>query len=393
MEADNLRFTLGQRLLSAITGLLPWSLLIFVVAFYAFPSSKSINNWFYAAVALPGLIAVFFVPYRETLQSRIILWVGVFSAFLIGSTVLSITSDFSASDHIKPIIYTILFIIAFSVANEINPNLNKMITSVIIGTAFIAAIYAVYSFYEPRNWIWHARLEGFGGISNPIWISGIYAIPVLLAISRFVTSKGWWSYAYIGLAMPPITVMWLTQSRAPMAGLIVAMIVLCVLFRNRRSLAIILAGASILAGAIVYFLQSEHSTRYLQPPTHRLIIWNNAVDKYLEAPVLGHGLHVDTANISKNHTMQHYHNVYLTVAVQGGTVSLLALLALALSSLKVRVSNDTLVYKSILVLGLVYMLSNGSGIFTSPKELWMLFWLPIAAIWASNRSINASGER
>lgn len=388
MEASDSRFTFGNKLLSGVAGILPWGLLGFALAFYAFPSSKSINNWFYVTVALPALILVFTASFRDVLGAKLIVWVGLLSACLIGSTALNINPDFSVSDHIKPILYVLLFVIAFLIASEVQPNLNQMIASVIIGTAFIAAIYTIYAYYEPRHWRWVTRLRGLGGISNPIWVSGIYAVAVLLSVSRFMAGKGWLSYGYIALALPSLAVVWLSQSRAPLIGLIVAMIALCVLLRNRRALMAVLAGISILVGVAGYYIQSDQSSRYLKPPTHRLTIWNNAIDKYLEAPVLGHGLHADTTNISKKHTMQHYHNVYLTIAVQGGIVSLLVLLALAFSSLRLKVTPETLAYKSVLILGLVYMLSNGSDLFSSPKELWLLFWLPILAIWGSNRALS-----
>ncbi|MEC8429705.1 MAG: hypothetical protein VXZ35_14810, partial [Pseudomonadota bacterium] len=234
MDAGGSRFGIGKKILPGLAGILPWSLMGLALAFYAFPSSKAINNWFYATVALPALVVVFALPYRRVLSSKLIAGFGVFSVCLIGSTILNLNPEFSASDHLKPILYTALFLIAFLIASELQPNLNAMIVNVVIGVAFLAAIYTVYDFYEPRNWNWSRRLSGFGGISNPIWLSGIYAVAVLLSASRFMAGKGWLSYGYIALAVPALAAMWLSQSRAPLVGWLAAMMALCVLYRNRR---------------------------------------------------------------------------------------------------------------------------------------------------------------
>lgn len=383
-----------NKVLFNLSRVLPWSLLIFAASFYCFPSSKSINNWFYVAVALPALLMLFSRQYRHVITNRLIIAIGIFAACLLLSTAFNLNPSFDPSDHVKPILYVLLFAIAYLIAYKQRPDLNALLITVVIGSAFIAATYTIFEFYEPRNWKWRYRLSSSAGISNPIWLSGIYSAAILFSVSRFIASKGSSSYIYLIAAVPPIMVALLSQSRGPLVGLIVALCVLCIFVRNRRSITLISIALLTLSGSATYFLTTDHSTRYLQPPKHRLTIWENAVDKIAEAPVIGHGLHVDTQNESKGKRMEHYHNVYLTTAVQGGTLSFAILLTICGLTLFKKVTPETEPLKLVLILGMVYMMSNGSSLFTSPKELWLLFWLPIIAIWADNSDsmkLNSGG--
>lgn len=337
-------------------------------------------------VALPGLILVCTKEYRSVLKSTLIQWVGGLVLCLLFSTFININENLDASDHIKPILYVFLFVIAYSIADRRRPDLNRQILNAVVVVASVAAIYTIYKFYGPRDWAWGRRLNGLGGVTNPIWISGIYAAAVVFSLSKFSMGQSRSSYLYLLLALPCVAAVWLSQSRGPLIGLAAAIVVMAVLIRNRRATALLLTGVVALMLLAGYFLMSDDVTRYLRAPEHRFTIWMNAIEAFMKAPVFGHGLHVDTSNISGSKAMQHYHNVYLTLAVQGGVVSVLAFLGLAAVSLFRKVDRDSLPFKGLLVLGMVYMLSNGDALFTSPKELWLIFWLPIVALWANSRS-------
>ena len=72
--------------------------------------------------------------------------------------------------------------------------------------------------------------------------------------------------------------------------------------------------------------------------THRFDVWSNALDLFLQKPMLGHGL--DTrAIMSANHWVYHEHNIFLSVLTAMGVVGLLAYLLLMMGILKAGLKN------------------------------------------------------
>ena len=291
--------------------------------------------------------------------------------------------------ELKPIIY-LLFLAAviFYVSNK-KPNFLVHFFYVLLISASISGFILTYEFYQPRHWNFLIRLRGSGAISNSIWVGAVYGSAALSSIILFLHQKTFAQQSCaLLLGVIPLLVMLLSQSRGPMVAFVIALIYTLVLYRNRR--AALMAAVMIILGILVVanFGNLSEQTRIFGGDSYRLGIWSNAINEISKAPLFGHGIAEDTKNFIDSRTFDHYHNVYLSLAFHSGFIGLALLLALTIYPLISHKTIHTTTIRPLLLFGMVYMLFDGNRLFTSPKELWLIFWIPLLLLWAYNNSTD-----
>ena len=101
---------------------LPASYTIFILGFFFFPSSKSLSNFFYLAVAFPFVIIMFLkkVNLRPLFSSRTFLLIAIYLVYMFCT--LFWADSFGMSDISKygrRVLYILIFLIAHDTFNPI----------------------------------------------------------------------------------------------------------------------------------------------------------------------------------------------------------------------------------------------------------------------------------
>lgn len=127
--------------------------------------------------------------------------------------------------------------------------------------------------------------------------------------------------------------------------------------------------------------------------SYRLEIWTETLRRVLaHGPWLGNGaLTSDKLLASDGFTMQHAHNMYLSVLFQGGALGLAGLLALVGASIKTLLAHfdqaEARLALSIYAIALPAWLLDGANLLNKIGWTWMLFWLPLGiSIGLANRA-------
>lgn len=121
--------------------------------------------------------------------------------------------------------------------------------------------------------------------------------------------------------------------------------------------------------------------------SHRLNIWQGAVELILEKPMLGYGagseIYIDTDD-TKVDGWHYYHSSYVATLVDLGLVGFLLLLVMISVAFMVawRMRSEPAVRISAYVLFycLIISLTFGEGMISRMNAQWILFWLPLIVI-------------
>ena len=369
-------------------------LLVFVAGFFFLGTSKQLNNLFYIALGLPALVLAV-THYRQLRQRpRFFVLLLVLAGWMVLTSLLMTTPPAAALADLKPLLYIFLLALLVFVVLEEYPDFPVAMCWTILVIATITGIWRIYQFYSP-DWVLGRRLLGSGVLSNSLWIGAVYGLAAVIAIVLYLRQQKvmhQWSALLLGAT--PLAVMLLAQSRAPYVAFAFSVTYSLIAFRNRRAL--ILAAAIVLAvlSALVSFPYVLDESRLIKGgDSYRLAIWGNAIEAIAESPIFGHGVAEDSLNSAGGKTFDHYHNVYLTLVFHSGIVGFLLFIPLVLRPLLIRDPPRHLLLKPMLIFGMSYMVFNASRLFTSPKELWLIFWIPLLLLWAGDRGGFRTAEQ
>ncbi len=365
--------------------------LIFIAGFFFSNTSKQLNNIFYISLCLPALIIS--IRDRKNIFSREPFFI-LFFALALWILLTAIISSEQTNDtlkELKPLVYVFFLSVIIFYISQTRENFPLILSYVILISASTSGVLLLFDFYEPRNWNFARRLLGHGSLSNSIWVGAAYGFAAIISINLFLQGKRvTHQLAALSLGAIPFVTLLATQSRGPLLAFATALIFSLIAHRNKLALLLTIVGLA--CSAFLFFQYDEliDQTRLLKAgDSYRIAIWNNAIDEISKAPFIGHGISADSENYFENRTFNHYHNVYLTLAFHTGIIGLLLFLPLMLYPLFLVKNHDSRLLKSMLIFGMAYMFFNASRLFTSPKEIWLIFWVPLLFLWAHNRYCKA----
>ena len=366
--------------------LLPWCkylLLAFISGFFLLATSKQLNNLFYVALCLPALFMLASHKKRLARHSRFFVPFFLLAGWMIltGLAMADPVSD--AWGDLKPLVYVFLLAVVVFLVSEEYPDFLVLMCWTILVVATVSGVYRIYDFYSP-NWVLTRVLMGSGVLSTYLWIGAAYGLAALIAVITYLREEQVIRQAAaLLLGVIPFVVMLLAQARGPYVAFALAVAYSVITFRNRRAFILAAVGAFAIVFSLIYFPYVLEGSRLLQGgDSLRFAIWGNALEAIAGSPVVGHGVAHGTENTVGEFTLQHYHNVYLTLVFHAGIVGLLLFLPLVLPPLLAKSTPRVLLLKPILIFGMVYMVFNANRLFTSPRELWLIFWVPLLLLWA-----------
>ncbi|GMQ89532.1 MAG: O-antigen ligase family protein [Gammaproteobacteria bacterium] len=385
----------GKALLN-LYGYLALAYSLFLVGYFVVPNGGDLYKFYSVAVFLPGLFAVKTV-FRELRGNG--LWYSIL-AYLVYMLLTSFWSiDFSGKEFFidsRLAVYIVMFLLVTILISARDQKLFENIIRLICISAGVAALISIALWYTkyplPRP-----RLVGIGIIDNQNPSAFVYGFFAVLNLYYALRSRNpWVRTAFSFLCIALLTFVYLTESNTGILATVTSVSLLLALYKHNHRL---LVAASIL-GAVTAILYLLWSLGLLSDPTdsgfsERLRVWQLVLNQWLEAPVFGNGYQSEillTPSGGKD-VANWAHNALLATLRDGGVTGLiLHLLILATATraaLRLARKYGDPIYLILIVFGFICMTADTDLLITRPRELWIIFWLPLAMILARGQ-VSAS---
>jgi O-antigen ligase len=363
----------------------PLFLTIFITGFFWAPTTKLLNNIYYVFVLLP-LVVLFLVRSDRIAKAKSFIcaygWLSIFvAAVLVSSLVNKIDID-SLGRQLMRVLYVIGFLVAIKVVVQSERGVRHFWLPFIMLAVALSCCYSIYlanAVSSPTG----PRMLGYGITDNAVRLGAIYGFAGLAALISYLSGQSRSSYLYLVPCALALYVVVLSESRGPLLAVAISSAVALLAIRGRRSVFIAVLAAVVAVVGIVVLSGEVQQSRIFSLDGPRIEIWSIALDKITQAPWFGYGLQAaEGIDLVKWH-FEHPHGGFITTLLLGGIISLLALFALIGSTaLRGAKNPDLTPWRILLCFGLIYMVFDGSRLFYHPRELWLIFWLPMGFLLA-----------
>lgn len=274
----------------------------------------------------------------------------------------------------------------------------KIFLSFIIGVSLMAVLASFGIGLGIEEDAGNSRLTFFGLNSNVV--GALLSIAFLLILVFLFHKKkyiGNWAYLFL-LAIPLIlSLIGLTGSRGTLVVVVVGSMFFLITYNTSivKKILMISAGAFVMLFAINIILDSEIMQKRLDKTTEegslggREFIWENALELYMDRPVLGYGaVGYQKAYLIKHGKYNDTHNLFLYFLVTSGLVGfslfMIFLFRVTKSAIYIFQKEKDILYLLLLVVYLITAFKAG-GIINN-KTMWLL----LACIYASKYSLIVS---
>lgn len=360
--------------------LLTVGLLAFIASFMLLPTSKMVNNVFYALIAVPTLFALISGHCRKFEISRVFWIWGLLMLWMVYIGIGSGDAQF-----FKHILYVCLFMLAVGqlIAPKIflDPDFTRgLFWSVLVymgGSSIYYWIIGEYAFGEKVLWL-PGRMTG--PIYSSIWLSCCFA----LNLPNWIR-QGAWKELIAGLLITLFIAAFALQSRSGLVGLFV-LVFLSILYlastypKTRRFLA---AGALLMAGCSLWAYSEIPQIHALvaRGDSARFEIWTALINEWQHCGIVqGCGReHRSDVILTGGGGILHPHSIYLSLGVFAGLPALLMFCLLMSLTLYIAWKNRN-PWGLYLLSGMIGLAFDGSFLVGNPDELWLLILLPAALI-------------
>jgi cell division protein FtsW (lipid II flippase) len=289
-----------------------------------------------------------------------------------------------------------VFILLTVYATKWEPARFAQAMTVLAAAAAGAAVISVPLWYT-ENPFPSSRIVGIGTLDNPNPSSFVYGFFALLSCQLALTHgnrSARLAFMFSTLLLGGYVV--LTQSDTGILAMVFS-IALLLLLRSKRKRRHLIGGLGIAAAAVVFLASS---IGMLERPmdtglSNRIPIWQTVIKQIEQAPVAGNGYQKQVALDAQGSPddPSYAHSALLASARDGGLIGaalhvLILIIALSAALRYFRQTNDP-IYLAYLLFGFTCMLVDTDQLITRPRELWVIFWLPMAMIIATRTSPQA----
>lgn len=361
------------------------SFAIFMASFFVIPNAVDQYKFFSVAVFLPGL---FLVPRAL----RLLRGNQLFALIVIYLTYMLMTPAWGADfvfktyfNDVRLALYLLIFVLIIPLLCKKFPCGFERLIRLMCILAAGAAVVSIVIWWPHHNFPLD-RLVGVGTLEHPNPSAAVYGFFAVLAIGLLISEASLWlKIIYLLSIGILLSFLWLTQSRGALVATVMAFGIFFFQLRPKRMLIVLVSLTGITA--LVFFLFPQGFASLIERGTSsRLLIWSTVLSQAAETPFFGHGYLVDNSVFVVSQKARHAfaHNAYLASLRDGGVVGMALMLALLTSACRLALSigreKGSYVYLALLVFGLVYMIFDTDRLITRPRELWVIFWLPLALI-------------
>ncbi len=375
---------------------------LFLAGFFLLPTSKALNNVYYALVLAPALLLLRRADWRWLARSR--LWWAALAllAYLTLSGLWS--AGFTPARWLheaKALPYLVVYLAVLACVCARRPQAWEWLLRAVLLAAVAGTLVSAVIFYRVQPW--PARLEYYAAVYNSNEAATLVGGCVLLALFHVLPAArpGWARLAGSAVALILAAGVLMTGSRTPLAALLVCVGCGLALRRQWRLLAAYVV-AVVVVGTALWGSGYASGGAVARGMSYRPAIWQQFAARVAASPWLGEGiLTEDTTQVpsvaasESSLAMDHPHNVYLATGLYGGLPAL-ALLAvvigLALRQGVRLAGRGEPVWLLVLLLGLLCMLTDGDRLLHAPRGIWFYFWLPVGALLAREAAARSRRE-
>lgn len=367
-----------------VSGYFTLALLVFIASFMLLPTTKMVNNVYYALLGLPALVVLLRHWRRLASPSpELLLWGGLLAWYVV----VGIGSG--DAQYFKHILYVGLFVLL--VGRLINPEIFRTalfargLFWILLGYVLCSAVvyWATGRYAVGQRVLWLP-----GRMTGPIYTSMWLTCCLALVLPVWITERRWLE-AGLGFLLTTFCVSYVLQSRSGLVGIAFLLLLVSGYLLVKRinygalwgvALLVVLGGLAVLAVEV-----PEISRLFRRADAGRLEIWSKLVAEWIDCGLwMGCGVDYETlATYKGGRAIQHPHNIYLALGLYSGLVSLSIFLALIGWVLR-RAWLQRDFWGLYLLLALIMLNFDGSKLVGNPDELWLLVLLP-AALIGNNR--------
>jgi O-antigen ligase len=377
---------------------IPYGYGLFMAGFFFIPNAVDQYKFFSVAVFVPFL---FLAGNMLAVVKRNTLWLltGAYLTWMLATSFWSeVFSWLEFFNTFRLALYILAFILLTVYLITAKPGMFRKILLAVCFSAGVAALISIPLWYTEHPFP-DTRLVGIGTLENTNTSSYLYGFHALLSVYLgLLGSKQPLKLLLYINSMILLCFVFLTQSNTGIlatTGSIALLLLGCRASRTATSL----MGTLVLMYALLFLLSSMG---ILSKPmdsglSARIPIWQAVFVRIQDAPIIGNGYQKPTRTDPNNNLEPPYytHNTLLGTLRDGGLIGGLLYVCILLYAghVGIQAYRDTgdPFYIACLLFGITCMLTDTDEVITRPRELWIIFWLPLAILIA--RSVKRSSAQ
>lgn len=364
--------------------ILPIGLLLLLSALFFVSNRNVMHKFYYGLFSAPTLLLLCLRPreWKEVLREPLAIAFLLFSAWALTSLFWSPQAHPDTDLYRRPL-HTFMLFAGCGLLLHYRNDLFKPIffSAAVIATVVCAInLVAFASGFEPGM----RMIGGRGALDNPLLSSHVFGFFCVYWLYVCVTTK---RLHALWLSVPALAIMTVailaTGSRTPLVALVLAVLWMGFLSRNRRSV-LMVAGLVLAAAALLLFYPQLITER---GSSFRFEIWQIILGRIADHPWIGHSYDSELYVLPANYPaepLREPHSFALGVLYYVGIIGFIPwafMLAWGLyKGLKARAQPLFILASSLLAYGIGAGLTEGGGILSRPKEHWFLLWIPLALL-------------
>lgn len=356
------------------------AVLVFIASYLLLPTSKMVNNVFYGMIALPALLVLLLDARQRVMPGRALLGWVLLLAWWLGMALKA-----GDGQSVKHVLYVALFLLA--VSQLIAPQWLRQ-------RAVIRALFWGVGLYVLLSALWYWVSGRYAVGERILWLPGRMTGPIftsmwLVCCLALITPQWWqerrlWEML-IGHLLVLFCIAYVLQSRSGLVGLVLLWMLLlgAAFLRCRQGRALLISGLVLLGGTIAWSITQvpELISLWQRADAGRLEIWSKLLVEWQACGVWsGCGIDYTTASTYMEGTsIQHPHNIYLSLGLYAGLPALLLFMVLLLTALHTAWQQRD-AWGLYLLMAATMLNFDGSRLVGNPDELWLLMLLPMALL-------------
>lgn len=374
---------------------MPALAIFWIAGYFFFPSNKLHYQFFLLIFCLGG--AWLWTKHRFQIawkpESTVLQICGAFVVFYFLSLFWSVGTPFHERlGEIKSVLYLVIFTAVLTYCLRHNHNFLYRLLKLTLIAAGLALLFNVISFYLVNEQAFSARFHGFGRAWSPLWMAALYGALTVVLVGVLTHEASQLSsrqkYLLIVLATVFFIAVLATQSRMAIAATVVVSVFAAITGNGSYKFKLLSTLSIVVVLLLTVWLSlTVFDTMIERGQSHRLNIWQGAMNLISEKPLLGYGagseIYIDTED-KKVDGWHYYHSSYIATLVDiGVTGFLLSVLMLAVAfrvAWRLREEFAVRVSAYVLMFCLLVSLTFGEGFVSRMNAQWLLFWLPLIVI-------------
>ncbi|MGY2375775.1 O-antigen ligase family protein [Pseudomonas sp. SDO524_S393] len=362
--------------------ILPIGLLLLLSSLFFVTNRNVLHKFYYALFSAPTLILLCLRPreFKELLREPLAIAFLVFSAWALTSLLWS-PEPTADTDLFKRPLHTFML---FAGCGLLLHYRNDVFKPVFFSAAVIALVVCVFNLvafvkdYSPDM----RMIGGRGALDNPLLSSHVFGFFCVYWLYVCITTRRlqvlWFSLPALAVMTAAILA---TGSRTPLVALVLTVLWLALVNRNRRSALLLAAMVAGAAGLLLFYpeLITNRGSSY------RFELWTMSLQRIAEHPWIGHSYDSELyLTLSQGTELREPHSFALGVLYYIGIIGFIPWIFMIgwgfYKSFKERAQPLFILASSLLAYGIGAGLTEGGGILSRPKEHWFLLWIPLAII-------------